>query len=470
MRVKFILPALAEARAEYYRRIKYSLFPPLGLATLAAYLDDGDDASIVDEHVETLDCSDAPDLVAIETYVTSARRAYEIADIYRARGSYVVMGGLHVTALPDEALAHADTIVTGPAEEAWPRFLADFRARRAARVYRSSKRTLAGAPSPRRDLINRRNYLAPNSMVVSRGCPHSCDFCYKSSFYAGGPSFYTCNPEAALTEIEAMPGRHLFFLDDNIFADPPFAAALFAGMRGMGRVWQGAATVQSILNSGLLDAAVACGMRSLFVGFESLSQDGMLRHGKRHNNVGDYSRAIRALHERGVMINGSFIFGLDSDDENVFDTTTDWAVANGIETSTFHILTPYPGTPLFERLSSQERILHRNWEHYDTRHAVFKHPSMSRETIEKGYWRSYKRFYNWPNILKSAAAEPSLLRAARHVAYTGAWKKLDPLWTVLVKCGLLGLAMRPLEYTLRGRQATGSHPSQPSTAHQPIPT
>jgi radical SAM superfamily enzyme YgiQ (UPF0313 family) len=199
MKVKMILPALTEATSPYFRPIKYSLFPPLGLATLAGYLNDDDEVEIQDEHVEKLDLTDEPDLVVIQVYITSARRAYRVADYYRARGAYVVLGGLHVTSLPDEAMAHADTIFTGPGEDTWPRFLNDFRSGSPERVYRSTVRTLAGLPKVRRDLIKRRLYLVPNSIVVSRGCPHVCDFCYKEAFFEGGKSFYTQSVDVTCT-------------------------------------------------------------------------------------------------------------------------------------------------------------------------------------------------------------------------------------------------------------------------------
>ncbi|MFA5261127.1 MAG: cobalamin-dependent protein, partial [Candidatus Omnitrophota bacterium] len=175
MNVKMILPALSEARGLFWRPLKYSLFPPLGLATLAGFLSPDDNVEIQDEHVEALNLSGRPDLVAIQVYVTSACRAYEIADHYRQKGVYVVLGGLHVTALPQEAARHADSIFLGPGEDTWPQFLRDFRAGQPAPVYRSTRRTLKGVPPIRRDLIKRHLYLVPNSVVVSRGCPHACD-------------------------------------------------------------------------------------------------------------------------------------------------------------------------------------------------------------------------------------------------------------------------------------------------------
>src|SRR5512133_1293946 len=202
MKVKMILPALTEAKSPFFRPIKYSLFPPLGLATLAGYLSDVDEVTLQDEHVETLDLSDEPDLVVIQVYITSAYRAYGLADHYRRKGAYVCLGGLHVTSLPDEAALHADTIFLGPGEATWPAFLADFRAGAPRRRYFSSVRTLEGLPHIRRDLIKRSFYLVPNSLVVSRGCPHSCDFCYKEAFFQGGKSFYTQSVDDALEEIE----------------------------------------------------------------------------------------------------------------------------------------------------------------------------------------------------------------------------------------------------------------------------
>ena len=327
VRVKFILPALTEATGPYWRPIKYSLFPPLGLATLAAYLSPDDEAVIEDEHVAPIDVADRPEVVVIQVYITSARRAYALADHYRARGAFVALGGLHVTALPDEAAAHADAIFLGPGEQTFPRFLADLRAGCAARRYAStSGRTLARLPPIRRDLIRRRAYLVPNSIVVTRGCPQHCDFCYKDAFFEGGRSFYTQRVDDALAEIARLPGRHLYFLDDHLLGDPRFAATLFEGMRGMGRLFQGAATVDSILRGNLIERAAEAGLRSLFVGFETLTPANLASSNKRQNLGRDYAAVTRRLHDLGIMINGSFVFGMDDDEDDVFRRTVDWAI------------------------------------------------------------------------------------------------------------------------------------------------
>lgn len=467
MRVKLILPALTEAKSPFFRPIKYSLFPPLGLATLAGYLDEDDEVSLQDEHVETLDLDDDPELVVVQVYITSARRAYEIADHYRRRGAHVALGGLHVTSLPGEAAAHADTIFLGPGEDTWPAFLADLRSGRPKPLYRSAIRTLTGVPPIRRDLVRRHLYLVPNSIVVSRGCPHSCDFCYKEAFFEGGRGFYTQAVDDALAEIERLPGRHLYFLDDHLFGNARFAGELFEGMRGMGRIWQAAATVQSVLRPGLLERAAAAGLRSLFVGFETLSADNLREQGKLQNLNRDYGAAIRRLHEHGVMVNGSFVFGMDGDDESVFDRTVEWAVSHGIETATFHILTPYPGTALHSRMESEGRILHRDWDLYDTRHVVHRPARLSAEALEAGYWRAYENFYRWSNILRGASTKPTLRSALRHAAYAGGWKKLEPLWDIVIRARRVSAMLPVLERVL----TTGARPASPSEprASTPMP-
>lgn len=448
MKVKMILPALTEATSPFFRPIKYSLFPPLGLATLAGYLDPDDEVVLQDEHVQKLDLEDQPDLVVIQVYITSAYRAYELADHYRRRGAHVCLGGLHVTSLPEEAAAHADTIFLGPGEDTWPAFLQDYRQGRPLPRYASTQRSLIGLPPVRRDLIQRNLYLVPNSLVVSRGCPHHCDFCYKDAFYGPGRSFYTQTVDAALGEIERLPGRHLYFLDDHLFGNPRFAAELFEGMRGMGRLWQSAGTVRSILQSDLIEKAAASGLRSLFVGFETLSPDNLREQNKSQNLGRDYAAAIRRLHDLGVMVNASFVFGMDDDDESVFDRTVEWAVEQGIETATFHVLTPYPGTALHARMKAQGRILTENWDLYDTRHAVFQPKRMSPGALEAGYWRAYHEFYRWGSIVRSARNKRSLLGQARHLAYSGGWKKLEPLWDVIIRLKRVSNLLPALEGVL----------------------
>jgi radical SAM superfamily enzyme YgiQ (UPF0313 family) len=447
MKIKLILPALKEATSPLFRPIKYSLFPPLGLATLAAYVELDHDISITDEHVEKINLDDSPDLVVIQAYITSAFRSYGIADHYRRRGAYVVLGGLHVTSLPEEAAAHADTIFLGPGEDTWPQFLRDYQAGHPAKRYQSQVRTLENVPPIRRDLIKRHLYLVPNSIVVSRGCPYVCDFCYKEAFFKGGRSFYVQAVDSALAEIDRLPGKHLYFLDDHLFGNAHFASALFDGMRGMGRLWQAAGTVNSVLQPHLLEKAVACGLRSLFVGFETTNIRNLRDQRKMQNVAHNYHHVVKRLHDLGVMVNGSFVFGMDGDDETVFEKTVDWAVSEGIETATFHILTPYPGTALHTRMQQEGRVLHSNWDLYDTRHSVFQPKLMTTQQLEHGYERAYRNFYQWRSMWRGAGSKETWSGALRHFAYAAGWKKFEPLWHLVIRSRRV-TAMLPLLETI----------------------
>jgi radical SAM superfamily enzyme YgiQ (UPF0313 family) len=466
MKIKMILPALTEAKSPYWRPIKYSLFPPLGLATLAAYCDENDEVVLQDEHVEEIITTDAPDIVVIQVYITNAFRAYQLADHYRSKGCYVCLGGLHVTSLPEEAMKHADTIFLGPGEESWPRFLKDFSKRNAAKTYTSKERTIETIPPIRRDLIKRHLYLVPNSIVVSRGCPHHCSFCYKDAFYEGGKSFYTQKVDAALAEIDRLPGRHLYFLDDHLLGNQKFASALFEGMKGMNRVFQGASTIDAILKGDLIEKAAEVGLRSVFVGFETLSNGNLLQSNKKQNIGRDYEAAIKRLHSLGVMINGSFVFGLDEDDKDVFKRTVDWAVNNGLTTSTFHILTPYPGTKLFQQMEAEDRILHRQWDKYDTRQVVYKTKGLSASELKEGYDWAYKSFYSWNNILKASLQHDEFKHIIKHFTYSGGWKKFEPLWNFMIKTKGLNNMLPLLEAVL---SKAGHKKQNNTTSISPFP-
>lgn len=448
MHVKMILPAPTEATRPVFRPVADPLVPPLGLATLAACLDPDDAVEIVDDHVELLRTDDAPDPVGIQVCITNACRADRPAGACRAKGCHVALGGLHPTALPEEAAAHADTVFLGPGEQTFARFLDDFRrGEPAARYVSTEGRTLHGAPPVRRDLIKRSRYLVPNSLVVTRGCPQHCHVCCKDAFFAGGRGFYTQRVDDALAEIERLPGRHLYFLDDHLFGDRRFAAALFEGLRGMNRLFQGAATVDSVLRGDLLKRAVEAGLRSLFVGFETFSEANLRLSNKKQNLARDDAAAARRLRDLGVMINGSFVFGMDDDGADAFDRTVDWALRNGLTTATFHIQTPYPGTELHRSLAAAGRITSRDWDRCDTRHVVYRPRRLSPEALEAGCRRAYRDVYAWRSIAASAGVQTTPERRLKHFAYAAGWKKFEPAWDLAIRLRRLG-AMTPLLETL----------------------
>lgn len=464
MKIKFILPALMEAKSPYWRPIKYSLFPPLGLATLAAYCSPADEVTLQDEHVEELTLNDAPDVVVIQVYITNAYRAYAIADQYRKRNVHVCLGGLHVSSLPEEAIPHADSIFIGPGEDTFPQFLADMRKKAPRKMYMNRSRDIENIPPIRRDLIKRQLYFVPNSIVVSRGCPHHCSFCYKDAFYEGGRSFYTQRIDAALAEIDRLPGRHLYFLDDHLLGNQRFAAGLFEGMKGMNRVFQGASTIDAILRGDLIEKAAAAGLRSIFVGFETLSAGNLAQSNKKQNMGKDYEAAIKRLHSLGIMINGSFVFGLDDDDKDVFKRTVDWGVRQSLTTSTYHILTPYPGTQLFKDMEAEGRILHRQWDKYDTRQVVYRTKGLTANELKDGYDWAYREFYSWSNILKASYNHHDLKYFMKHFAYAGGWKKFEPMWNFLIKTHALNKTLPVLEAILakiKPKKSDGDNGLQP---------
>ncbi|MEP7373496.1 MAG: radical SAM protein [Chitinophagaceae bacterium] len=448
MKIKMILPALMEAKSPYWRPVKYSLFPPLGLATLAAYCSPDDEIALQDEHVEEITINDCPDIVVIQVYITNAFRAYELADHYRKKGSYVCLGGLHVSSLPEESMQHADSIFIGPGEDTFPQFLSDYKKKDAKKNYQNVKRSIADIPPIRRDLLKRSLYLVPNSIVVSRGCPHHCDFCYKDAFFEGGKSFYTQRVDTALKEIDRLPGKHLYFLDDHLLGNQKFATSLFDGMKGMNRVFQGASTIDAVLRGDLIKKAAEAGLRSVFIGFETLSNSNLTQGNKKQNIGKNYEEAIKRLDSLGIMINGSFVFGLDDDDKDVFKRTVDWGVKNALTTSTYHILTPYPGTRLYQSMKQQNRILHDNWSLYDTRHVVYKTKGLSPADLKEGYDWAYQSFYSWSNVWKASWQHEKLQHTIKHIAYAGGWKKFEPMWNFLIKTRGLNKMLPLLEAIL----------------------
>ncbi len=469
MKVKFILPALTEAKSPFWRPIKYSLFPPLGLATLAAYLPEGWEATLQDEHVEEIALEDEPDIVVIQVYITNAFRAYRLAEHYRRRGAHVCLGGLHVTSLPEEARPYADSLFLGPGEDTFPQFIADFKAGRPQPLYVNQTRTLAGIPPIRRDLIKRPLYLVPNSIVVTRGCPHHCDFCYKDAFFEGGKGFYTQQVDEALAEIDRLPGRHLYFLDDHLLGNARFASELFEGMKGMNRVFQGASTVDAILRGNLIEKAAEAGLRSVFIGFETLNEANLHSSNKKQNLGKDYQKAIQRLHDLGIMINGSFVFGMDDDTPDVFEQTVEWGVKNAITTSTYHIMTPYPGTALFSKMEAEGRILHRQWDLYDTRQVVYRTKGMDAATLKAGYDRAYKQFYSWRNIVRASAQHDKAKHMLKHFAYTAGWKKFEPVWNFLIKTQGLNHILPVLEAVLAKVRREAPQTQLPAHSLDPKP-
>jgi len=372
------------------------------------------EVSLTDENVRAIDFRKDPDLVGITALTATAQRAYDIADVFRARGVKVILGGIHPSFLPEEASQHADSVVIGEAEGVWPNLLEDFRANKLQKVYRQPERpSLLGLPVPRRDLFAEGAYFVTNTLQTTRGCPYACAFCSVTSFFGRS---YRCRPvEEVLREIDTFKDRKFIaFVDDNIVGNPRFAKELFRALVPYKIKWVAQASVTIAGDEELLRLAAASGCVDLLIGFESLSPANLASVGKRTNVVEEYENIIRRVHSHGIAVHGFFIFGLDEDNEDVFKRTVRFAQKTRLETAQFDYLTPYPGTALRESLDKAGRIIARDWSKYGYE-VLYEPKLMSRETLLKGHTWAWREFYSLPSIWKRVGV---------------ARRNLAPLWAV----------------------------------------
>jgi radical SAM superfamily enzyme YgiQ (UPF0313 family) len=395
----------------------------LGLAIVAALTPPEVEVSLTDENVIVIDFHKETDLVGITALTITAQRAYEIADIFRARGVKVVLGGMHPSVMPEEASQHADAVVIGEAEGIWPNLIEDFRANKLQRMYRQHERpSLLGLPIPRRDLFTEGAYFARHTVSTTRGCPYSCSFCSVTSFFG---HTYRCRPvEEIINEVEALSERKLIgFVDDNIVGNPKFAKELFRALIPYKIKWVAQSSVTIAKDDELLRLAVASGCIDLLIGFESLSQANLAAVGKRINVVDEYEDVIRKVHSHGIAIHGFFILGLDEDDEDVFKRTLCFAQKMRLESAQFAWPVPYPGTALCETLDKAGRIVTKDWSQYES-NIVFEPKKMSRETLQKGRDWVWREFYSIPSIWKrvGVARRNSATLWAVNLYYRAIWQ------------------------------------------------
>lgn len=374
---------------------------PLSICTLAALTPDlpGLEIKLVDGSVDRIPLDYAADLVAISVITGCATSAYAIADHYRSRKIPVVLGGVHVTILPGEAIAHADAIVIGRAEKAWPLLIEDFRAGRMQRIYEEDviDDLLLNVPPPRRDLHRRSGYMVPNSMQATRGCKKVCDFCTVPAVW---PKFLKRPVADVIRDIRETRGKYLAFNDVSIAEDPEYAKELFTAMIPLGKKWGGLATVDIIHDPELLSLMKASGCRYLLFGFESDSRTTLRNIRKGFNVQVNYDEVISTMHGLGISVQGCFVFGFDHDTKEVFQRTVDRVNELKIDIPRYSLYTPYPGTELFRRLQSEGRILSYNWDDYDTMHVVIKPALMTPEELYDGFKRAYKETFRISSAIK----------------------------------------------------------------------
>lgn len=379
--------------------LKLRMSPPLGLYTIASICRDRHRVTVENENINGLSFDDRPDIVGITVTVNSLPRAIEIAAEYRKRGVKTVAGGIHITTAPDTVPEGAfDSLCIGPAEKTWPVLLEDLIRGELKRIYRCSG-TFEGKDivSPAYDMIKSDDYLYCNILHTSRGCPFRCDFCYNSS---PGHSYVARPVEDVVDEIRAIGRKHVMFIDDNFVGNRAWTRRFMQAIRHLDIRWHCAASINIASDSGLLDEMKDSGCMGIFIGFESINPDSIGSVHKVQNSGISYEEAVEAIHSRGMMINASFVFGLDSDTTETFGATLDWIVRNRIETVTSHILTPYPGTALYDRMKAEGRITDSDLSHYDTAHVVFRPKGMTAEELYAGYLQIYEDVYSWRNIIK----------------------------------------------------------------------
>src|SRR5437879_6864309 len=430
---------------------KHVLTPTLALTSFAATTPEHWQIQYWDENL--LDgrppFDPMPEVVGITVHLTFARRAFELAQWYRSRGSKVVLGGLHVLSCPEECAPYADSLAVGDGVQLWPRILADVEAHclqpKYAAIYETDYRE---DPAPRRSILPRRSFLTTTSLIATRGCHNRCGFCYLATDGLRMP-YRMRDPGQIAAEFVADGQPYAVFIDNNLGSNRPYLAELCRALRPLNKIWSAAVSIDVTDDPTLIRSMALAGCTGVFVGFESLTDENLTAARKKSPKTGDYARRVRMLHDNGIQVNGSFVLGFDHDRKDVFARTAEWVEENLLECATFHILTPYPATPLFKQMEAAGRLLHRDWTLYDTAHAVFRPKHMSPEELEQGYAWIYERLFSHASIWRR---RPEDWRAAApYLAMSYLYKRSNRFWHLLIKHHLVHAVWRPLVELTRMR-------------------
>jgi radical SAM superfamily enzyme YgiQ (UPF0313 family) len=369
--------------------------------------------------------------VGITVHLTFAQRAFELARWYRQRGAKVVFGGLHVISCPEEVRPHADAIVIGEGVHVWGQVLRDVETGTLKPVYHGSyRRPYRDDPPPRRDLLPRDNFLTTTSLIATRGCHNRCGFCYLSTDGLHMP-YLMRDVEQVVEEFQSDDQPYAVFVDNNLGSRPDYLRRLCRALRPLEKIWSAAVTIDVTDDPSLVRDMALAGCTGVFIGFESLHNDNITDSRKKSPRTEDYARRVEVLHRHGIQVNGSFVLGFDHDRPDVFEGTVAWIEANRLECATFHILTPYPGTPLFAEMEAQGRLLHRDWSLYDTGHVVFRPKHMTAQQLADGYAWCYGRLFSHASIWRR---RPTDLRAVLpYLAMSYLYKRSNRLWHWLIR-------------------------------------
>jgi radical SAM superfamily enzyme YgiQ (UPF0313 family) len=387
-------------------------------------------------------CDPMPEVIGITVHLTFARRAYELADWYRRRGSKIILGGLHVLSCPDECAAQADALALGDGVQLWPQILKDVETGRLRTRYVAAyENDYCDDPSPRRSLLPRKSFLTTTSLIATRGCHNRCGFCYLATDGLRMP-YRMRRPQQVADEFAADGQPYAVFIDNNLGSRRDYLHALCAALRPLNKIWSAAVTIDVTDDASLIRNMALAGCTGVFIGFESLTDDNLADAHKKTPRTSDYARRVRMLHDVGIQVNGSFVLGFDHDRKDVFARTAQWVEENRLECATFHILTPYPATPLFRQMEGEGRILHRDWSLYDTSHAVFQPTHMTPEDLEYGYAWIYRRLFSHASIWRR---RPEDWRAVPlYLAMSYLYKRSNGFWHQLIKHNLVHTVWSPL--------------------------
>jgi len=430
---------------------KHVLTPSLALTSVAAGTPSTWDVRYWDENLlmGPPPIDPFPEVVGITVHLTFAKRAYALARWYRQRGAKVVFGGLHVLSCPDEVAPHADAIAVGEGVQLWGQILEDVARGQLKKIYRGDfRRPYRDDPTPRRDLLPRRSFLTTTSLIATRGCHNRCDFCYLSTKDLHMP-YLVRDVQQIVDEFQADGQPYAVFTDNNLGSRPLYLRSLCNALKPLEKIWSAAVSIEVTDDPSLVREMALAGCTGVFVGFESLSNENIIDAHKKSPPADEYARRVSIFHDYGIQVNGSFVLGFDHDRPDVFASTVDWIEANRLECATFHILTPYPGTPLFFQMESEERILHRDWSRYDTAHVVFKPRHMTPEQLTEGYSWCYRRLFSHGSIWRR---RPTDVRAVLpYMAMSYLYKRSNRFWHWLIRRQMTSTIWRPLVESTRRR-------------------